>query len=185
MNKFKPLPAILFLFSTLLYTSCQKAAPVKDDADGRAEMMVARMTLDEKIGQMSQLFDGYFGDYEKFKQAIRDGRFGSLLNYLGADKVNEAQRIAVEESRLGIPLLIGRDVIHGYRTLEVWHGRLGLFPLEKQHAHQVQRTRVVGLPFDDAPADLLGPGEVARIVPCTRRSPIVLLHRFWEGRSRT
>ena len=117
MNKFKPLPAILFLFSALLYTSCQKAAPVKDDADAMAEKMVDRMTLDEKIGQMSQLFDGYFGDYEKFKQAIRDGRFGSLLNYLGADKVNEAQRIAVEESRLGIPLLIGRDVIHGYRTI--------------------------------------------------------------------
>lgn len=117
MNNFKPSLVLLFLLTACLTFSCKRGAPVKDDADARAEKMVARMTLDEKIGQMSQLFDGYFSDNEKFKQAIRDGRFGSLLNYLGPDKVNEAQRIAVEESRLGIPLLIGRDVIHGYRTI--------------------------------------------------------------------
>src|SRR5690606_14889838 len=79
--------------------------------------MVARMTLDEKIGQMSQLYDGFFTDSLKFRQALRDGRFGSLFNFFGAEKVNEAQRIAIEESRLGIPLMIGRDVIHGYRTI--------------------------------------------------------------------
>ncbi len=117
MNTFKPSLVVLFLLFALLANSCKTGAPVNDGADTMAEKMVARMTLDEKIGQMSQLFDGYFGDYEQFKQAIREGRFGSLLNYLGADKVNEAQRIAVEESRLGIPLLIGRDVIHGYRTI--------------------------------------------------------------------
>ena len=117
MNILKSSVVVLFLLTALLSNSCKTGAPVNDGTDALAEKMVARMTLDEKIGQMSQLFEGYFSDNEQFKQAIRDGRFGSLLNYLGADKVNEAQRIAVEESRLGIPLLIGRDVIHGYRTI--------------------------------------------------------------------
>ena len=117
MNTFKLSFVVLFLLTALLTNSCRTGAPSSDGADTRAEKMVASMTLDEKIGQMSQLYDGYFSDHEQFKQAIRDGRFGSLLNYFGADKVNEAQRIAVEESRLGIPLLIGRDVIHGYRTI--------------------------------------------------------------------
>ncbi|MCK7529832.1 MAG: hypothetical protein MZV63_01610 [Marinilabiliales bacterium] len=51
------------------------------------------------------------------RQAVREGRCGSLLNFFGTQQVNEIQRIAVEESRLGIPLIIGRDVIHGYRTI--------------------------------------------------------------------
>ncbi len=117
MNPFKHSLAVIFVFLSIISYSCKTGDHVGDEADARAAAMLARMTLDEKIGQMSQLFDGYFGDQEQFKQAIRDGRFGSLLNFYGADKVNEAQRIAVEESRLGIPLLIGRDVIHGYRTI--------------------------------------------------------------------
>lgn len=80
------------------------------------DRLVKQMTLDEKIGQMSQLDLGYFMDPEQLKQAVREGRCGSLLNFLGAEQVNEL-RIAVEESRLGIPLIIGRDVIHGYRTV--------------------------------------------------------------------
>ena len=75
------------------------------------------MSLDEKIGQMSQLDIGYFRDTEQLKQSVREGRCGSLLNFFGTEQVNEIQRIAVEESRLGIPLIIGRDVIHGFRTI--------------------------------------------------------------------
>lgn len=117
MNLFKHSLVVIFVFLALVGNSCKSAGNMSDDADARAATMLARMTLDEKIGQMSQVFDGFFSDPEKFKQAIRDGRFGSMLNFFGAEKVNEAQRIAVEESRLGIPLLIGRDVIHGYRTI--------------------------------------------------------------------
>ncbi|MCB9028846.1 MAG: hypothetical protein H6545_07030 [Bacteroidales bacterium] len=90
---------------------------MSDGTVEKAEKLVAQMTLDEKIGQMSQLDIGFFRDQEQLKQAVRDGRCGSLLNFLGTEKVNELQRIAVEESRLGIPLIIGRDVIHGYRTV--------------------------------------------------------------------
>jgi beta-glucosidase len=101
----------------ILTSSCGAGKTGNVDADTRAEKLLAQMTLDEKIGQMSQLDIGYFMDTEQLKKAIRDGRCGSLLNFQGAAEVNEIQRIAVEESRLGIPLIIGRDVIHGYRTV--------------------------------------------------------------------
>ncbi len=83
----------------------------------RIEALLARMTLDEKIGQMNQLnVDG--GKLpDALREAIAAGRVGSVLNAVGADLVNELQRIAVEESRLGIPLLAGRDVIHGFKTV--------------------------------------------------------------------
>lgn len=76
------------------------------------DKLLSRMTLQEKIGQMIQT--GTFEEADKEK--IRMGRIGSVLGVTGADLVNELQRIAVEESRLGIPLLIAGDVIHGYRT---------------------------------------------------------------------
>jgi len=116
--KFTRLPLVLSAGLLMLMTSsCDNAKTVTDNAKAKAEKMLAQMTLDEKIGQMSQLDLGYFRDPEQLKQAVRDGRCGSLLNYLGTEEVNELQRIAVEESRLGIPLIIGRDVIHGYRTI--------------------------------------------------------------------
>lgn len=101
----------------LVSGSCNREKSVSDGTVEKAEKLVAQMTLDEKIGQMSQLDIGFFRDQEQLKQAVRDGRCGSLLNFLGTEQVNELQRVAVEESRLGIPLIIGRDVIHGYRTV--------------------------------------------------------------------
>jgi beta-glucosidase len=111
---------ILIVLSVVLsfaINSCNTGGPASDAAEARADKMLARMTLDEKIGQMSQLDIGYFRDAEQLKKAVRDGRCGSLLNFFGVDQVNEIQRTAIEESRLGIPLIIGRDVIHGYRTV--------------------------------------------------------------------
>lgn len=79
----------------------------------RAEELLGKMTLAEKIGQTVQ----YGRCEERERELIAEGKIGSLLNVHGADKVNELQRIAVEQSRLGIPLLIGDDVIHGFRTI--------------------------------------------------------------------
>ncbi|CAH8705086.1 beta-glucosidase BglX [Paenibacillus thiaminolyticus] len=79
----------------------------------RAEELLGTMTLAEKIGQTVQ----YGRCEERERELIAEGKVGSLLNVHGADKVNELQRIAVERSRLGIPLLIGDDVIHGFRTI--------------------------------------------------------------------
>jgi len=96
-----------------------KARPdhAADPIGRRVAALLAEMTLDEKIGQMSQVNGGesYIHDY--LAEALRAGRVGSVLNEVDVETVNELQRIAVEESRLGIPLLIGRDVIHGFRTI--------------------------------------------------------------------
>ncbi|MBS7611353.1 glycoside hydrolase family 3 C-terminal domain-containing protein [Candidatus Bathyarchaeota archaeon] len=71
------------------------------------------MTLEEKIGQLCQ-YSGFTSEYEKM---IIDGRIGSLLNVFGAEETNRVQNIAVEKTRLGIPLMFGLDVIHGYKTI--------------------------------------------------------------------
>lgn len=84
-----------------------------DQAEQRARELLARMTLAEKIGQTVQ----YGRCEERERQLVAEGRIGSLLNVHGAKKINELQRLAVEQSRLGIPLLIGDDVIHGFRTI--------------------------------------------------------------------
>ncbi|HEY4972705.1 MAG TPA: glycoside hydrolase family 3 N-terminal domain-containing protein, partial [Steroidobacteraceae bacterium] len=87
----------------------------------RIETLIAGMTLAEKLGQLTMTAAGYAvtgpviaGDST---DAIRAGTIGNLLNLYGASHVHELQRLAIEESRLGIPLLIGFDVIHGHRTL--------------------------------------------------------------------
>ncbi|NEN22707.1 beta-glucosidase BglX [Cryomorpha ignava] len=82
----------------------------------RINSLIAEMTLREKIGQMSQIA-GQGGVTDQLKKAIRNGEVGSLLNETDLDTLNEIQRIAVEESRLGIPIIIGRDVIHGFQTM--------------------------------------------------------------------
>jgi beta-glucosidase len=73
------------------------------------------MTLAEKIGQMNQVSAG--GDVANYADALRKGQIGSILNEVDPGKVNEFQRISIEESRLGIPLLVARDVIHGFHTV--------------------------------------------------------------------
>jgi beta-glucosidase len=87
----------------------------------RIESLISRMTLAEKIGQLTMTACGMAvtgptiaGDST---EAIKSGAIGNLLNLVGADIVREMQRLAIEESRLQIPLLIGYDVIHGHRTL--------------------------------------------------------------------
>ncbi|MDR6539089.1 glycoside hydrolase family 3 N-terminal domain-containing protein [Variovorax soli] len=87
----------------------------------RIDTLMARMTLSEKLGQLTMVASGYTvtgpvlaGDST---QSIIDGTVGNLLNMVGAGPTHEVQRLAIEKSRLGIPLLIGLDIIHGHRTL--------------------------------------------------------------------
>ena len=87
----------------------------------RIETLLGQMTLAEKLGQLTMTASSYAvtgpiiaGDST---QSIVDGTIGNLLNMVGADHVHEMQRLAVEKSRLKIPLLIGLDIIHGHRTL--------------------------------------------------------------------
>lgn len=103
----------LTLWAALL---CMVACtPAKDPVEQKIDELLAQMTLQEKIGQMNQL--NGMGMSDDLKAQIREGRVGSLLNEVNVDVVNEMQRVAVEESRLGIPLIIARDVIHGFKTI--------------------------------------------------------------------
>lgn len=91
----------------------------------RIDLLMKQMTLEEKVGQMNQ-YNGFWevtgpaptgGNAElKYKQ-LRAGLVGSMLSVRGVKEVKAVQKIAVEETRLGIPLIIGFDVIHGYKTL--------------------------------------------------------------------
>jgi beta-glucosidase len=118
-----------------------------EETERRINEILSQMTLEEKIGQMRQdgssivgtfgvdfaemlnmMFDGKI-THEEFKDAmknstrdyheddIRAGKLGSLNGVCGAELTNRLQRIAVEESRLGIPLIFGSDIIHGYQTV--------------------------------------------------------------------
>ena len=88
---------------------------------GRIDTLLAAMTLEEKIGQLNMVAASRVvtgpGERRALDEGIRAGRIGNVLNLWGADEVRALQRIAVEDSRLGIPLLLGLDVIHGHRTI--------------------------------------------------------------------
>lgn len=98
------------------------AQPVTPQDRRRAAELVERMTLDEKIGQLvQQRGGGAVTGPDKtelsVERLVREGRCGSVFNIKSFEETERLQRIAVEESRLGIPLLIGADVIHGFRTI--------------------------------------------------------------------
>jgi beta-glucosidase len=92
--------------------------------DDKVEALLAKMTLEEKAGQLNQ-YSGYeivTGNIDESKISnrnllVKKGLVGSVLNVLGTEDVEKAQRYAVEETRLGIPLIFAFDVIHGYRTI--------------------------------------------------------------------
>jgi len=88
---------------------------------GRIEALLAAMTLAEKIGQLNmpashQAVTGP-GVRRDLEEGVRSGRVGNVLNLWGAAQVHALQRLAVEHSRLRIPLLVGLDVVHGHRTI--------------------------------------------------------------------
>jgi len=93
--------------------------------DKRVDDLLSKMTLEEKIGQMNQ-YNGFWnvtgpspieGNAKKKHDHLSKGWVGSMLNVRGAKEVRAVQEIAVNESRLGIPLIIGFDLIHGYKTI--------------------------------------------------------------------
>lgn len=112
----------------ILILSCQQnPANINSSKtiDAQVQELLAKMTLEEKIGQMNQYsgFMDFTGPEPDKGQAatkldhIKKGWVGSMLNVHGVENVRAVQKIAVEESRLGIPLVFGFDVIHGYKTI--------------------------------------------------------------------
>ena len=114
---------ILFLFLLLSPGLTRAFQPTQ--VDKKVDSLLSLMTLEEKVGQMNQ-YNGFWevtgpapkdGDAAKKYNHLRKGLVGSMLNVTGTENVRAVQKIAVEETRLGIPLLIGYDVIHGFKTL--------------------------------------------------------------------
>ena len=108
--------ALLFIFSlNAQYIFAQKT---QASIEQKINVLLAKMTLAEKLGQLQQL-DGDWGTGEARPEQIelaRKGLLGSTLNVRGAKGANDLQKAAMQ-SRLKIPVLLGFDVIHGYRTM--------------------------------------------------------------------
>ena len=100
------------LLTALLVTLPLRTAAGQTGVDS----LLARMTLEEKLGQLNLLSAGGRASPEQ-AALVRQGKLGGFLNVFGADNAQAIQRVALTESRLKIPLLFGLDVIHGYRTI--------------------------------------------------------------------
>ncbi len=124
-------PAFLILILAIIFTSCQQptSSPSSNAGDTeiekKVEELLSKMTLDEKIGQMNQYTSQWEltgpapgnVDSAAFYKMVIDGKIGSMLNVTGVVATEKIQRLAVDSSRLGIPLILGYDVIHGYKTM--------------------------------------------------------------------
>ena len=132
LNKTHIYKLVFFLLFTLLIFSCKDNKNLnysKTDYSFKVDSIMSLMTLKEKIGQMTL----YSGDWDKTGPVIstnnikflKEGSLGAMFNVYSAKKTRELQKIAVEETRLGIPLLFGYDVIHGFKTI---------FPINLGHA---------------------------------------------------
>lgn len=105
------------LYAVVLAASlmgCSQPQDKNTEIENKVETLLHKMTLEEKLGQMNQLSPW---DFEDLAKRVRKGEVGSILNVVNPEEVNKIQKIAVEESRLGIPLVVSRDVIHGYKTI--------------------------------------------------------------------
>lgn len=105
------------LYAVVLAASlmgCSQPQDKNTEIENKVETLLHKMTLEEKLGQMNQLSPW---DFEDLAKRVRKGEVGSILNVVNPEEVNKIQKIAVEKSRLGIPLIVSRDVIHGYKTI--------------------------------------------------------------------
>lgn len=116
---------LLILGALYGFISCNPKAPFEKNSEAyfihKADSVMALMTLQEKIGQLNLPAAGDIitgqASSSNIAEKIREGKVGGLFNLKSAEKIKDIQRIAVEESRLKIPLLFAMDVIHGYETL--------------------------------------------------------------------
>ena len=109
----------------LMVVACSQQTEPVDELDTKVNQLLAQMTLEEKIGQMN-LYNGFWDvtgpapqagtAADKYKH-LEEGSVGAMLNIHGTENVRRIQEIAVNKSRLGIPVLFGYDIIHGYKTL--------------------------------------------------------------------
>jgi beta-glucosidase len=192
-----PLIAIVLAFSLNVQVVAQsgvsEAVPVRATKaierdrgiDTKASELIRKMTLEEKIGQLQQVsslaaVDGD-GDAERAAQkalddSIRRGQIGSVLNAVDPTTINRLQKLAVEESRVGVPLIFGRDVIHGFRTIfpiplgqaASWNPDL----IEQAAEIAAREARSVGIHWTFAPmVDIARDPRWGRIAECLGEDP--------------
>ncbi len=117
--KFKTL-LLLFLFSAVVFSQKKATKKIVSPKEKFVSELMAKMTLDEKIGQLNLPGSDDFvtgqAKNSNIAQKIREGKVGGLFNIKSLQKIKDVQKIAVENSRLKIPLIFGMDVIHGYET---------------------------------------------------------------------
>ena len=122
----KKIPLLLLLISLeMVQAQTSQLMSNKETINAKVEALLQKMTLEEKVGQMNQ-YNGFWevtgpapvgGDAQKKYEHLKKGWVGSMLTVRGTEQVRAVQKIAVEQTRLGIPLIIGFDVIHGYKTI--------------------------------------------------------------------
>lgn len=117
MKRLKHLAFIVILSSLALFNAYAQDNPI----DKKVQDLMAKMTLEEKMGQLVQVsgeeLTGPKGEKINITEYIKAGKIGSCLNIYGTENVMRVQKVAIEGSRLKIPLLFGLDVIHGYKTI--------------------------------------------------------------------
>jgi beta-glucosidase len=124
-------------------------------AEQRADALLKQMTVDEKIGQLNQAGGTFMREAPSDEELVRKGLAGSVLWVSEPAAINKLQKIAVEQSRLHIPLLIGLDVIHGYHTIfppplamsATWDAKL----VERAQTIAAREARAAGINWSFAP----------------------------------
>ncbi len=171
---------MLLAACSLLTAAVAGAQPTKASADAevarRVEGLLARMTLEEKVGQLTQVGAFSFDSGPKPEDVVRQGGAGSVLWLNDPRQFNALQRIAVEQTRLRIPLLFGLDVIHGYRTIfpvplamaASWDPEL----YERAQAVAAREARAAGIHWTFAPmVDIARDARWGRIVEGAGEDP--------------
>src|SRR5271157_1686834 len=145
-------------------------------AEQRADVLLKQMTLEEKIGQLNQAGATFAKDAPSDEELVRKGLAGSVLWVSEPADINRLQKIAVEESRLHIPLLIGLDVIHGYHTIfppplamsATWDPAL----VERVQTIAAREARAAGINWTFAPmVDIARDARWGRIVEGAGEDP--------------
>ncbi|MDD3105891.1 MAG: glycoside hydrolase family 3 N-terminal domain-containing protein, partial [Bacteroidales bacterium] len=108
---------LILLCTSVTWSCTQNRTGTDRETEKKISRLISQMTLEEKIGQLNQISSSNTGMDERLAEAVENGQVGSILNEVDPSRVNAYQKIAVEGSRLGIPLIVGRDVIHGFKTI--------------------------------------------------------------------
>ena len=109
--------AVGLLFASCASDGAHQTALSEQDThiEARVDSLVSLLSFEEKLGQMNQISS--VANLEEITQLVKDGKVGSILNEVDPVRINALQHMAVEQSKHHIPILIGRDVIHGFKTI--------------------------------------------------------------------